>query len=179
MRKCVASQAVTMPAAAPAKVAARVAAYGFIPDVIKSWNKHNKVMIRYPDAIRPWQHVLEPLTGYLILAEKLYEEGNKYSGSWNFGPNEDEIKTVHDVLTALANIWSEDATWELVRNINYHEAVLLRLDCSKARILLNWYPKWSIDTTLNKLSIWYKAYFRKQENMLQLTQEQIIQYMED
>lgn len=149
-----------------------------IPDVIRSWSKHETVTIRYPDSIRPWQHVLEPLSGYLTLAEKLYTDGYKYSGAWNFGPNDHEIKTVRDVLTSLTNMWGNDAAWEHDKNVNYHESGLLRLDCTKAHMQLNWQPKWNIDVTLEQLTKWYKAYFAKNQDMLELSKDQINDYMQ-
>lgn len=148
-----------------------------IPDLVRSWSRQEKVIIRYPDSIRPWQHVLEPLSGYLTLAEKLYLDGYKYSGGWNFGPNDNEIKTVREVLTSMANLWSNDVVWEQDKNMNYHEAELLRLDCSKARMQLNWQPRWGIDTTLAQLTKWYKAYFAKNQDMLELSKDQINDYM--
>lgn len=148
-----------------------------IPDLVRSWERNEKVTIRYPDSVRPWQHVLEPLSGYLTLAEKLYKDGYKLRGGWNFGPHDNEIKTVRDVLTSMTKIWGNNVSWEQDKNINYHEAGLLRLDCSKARMKLDWQPKWSIDTTLEKLTKWYKAYFAKNQDMLELSKNQINDYM--
>lgn len=149
-----------------------------IPDIVKSWSKKEKVIIRYPNSIRPWQHVLEPLSGYLTLAERLYTHGHKFSGGWNFGPNDNEIKTVRDILDSMVSMWDDDAQWQQDTAENSHEATLLKLDCSKARMLLNWHPRWSIDITLEKLTLWYKEYFAKYQNMLELTQSQINYYMQ-
>lgn len=146
---------------------------------MSSWHKMEKVIIRYPESVRPWQHVLEPISGYLTLAEELYINGHKFSGGWNFGPNDNEIKTVRDVLDSMANIWGSKAIWEQDKSTNFHEAGLLRLDCSKSRMLLNWQSKWNIDTTLNKLTLWYKEYFAKSQDMLELSKSQINDYMKE
>lgn len=150
-----------------------------IPDIVKNWSKKESVTIRYPNSVRPWQHVLEPLSGYLTLAERLYANGHEFSGAWNLGPNDNEIKTVKNILDLMAGIWGDNAQWQQDIAENSHEATLLRLDCSKARILLNWHSKWDIDTTLEKLTVWYKDYFAKYQNMLELTQSQINAYMQE
>jgi CDP-glucose 4,6-dehydratase len=147
-----------------------------IPDIIRSFTNKQIVNIRYPQAIRPWQHVLEPLFGYLTLAEKLYTDGHKYSGGWNFGPQEIKNKTVAQIVTQMCNLWGEGASWQQDTQLHPHEATYLRLDCAKAQMLLNWTPRWSIDTTINKLNDWYKGFFAKQD-MLKFTQMQINDYM--
>ncbi len=149
-----------------------------IPDIIRSFSKNEPVYIRYPSAVRPWQHVLEPLSGYLTLAEKMYLDGQKFSGGWNFGPLDTDTKTVEEIVTEMCQIWGSGASWTKDSIEHPHEANLLRLDCSKARMLLNWQPVWNSAITLEKLTLWYKAYFEN-KNMLEITKEQIIEYMKD
>lgn len=148
-----------------------------IPDIIRSFSRNKEVFIRNPSAIRPWQHVLEPLSGYLTLAEGLYVEGQKYSGGWNFGPLDSDTMRVDQIVEQMCQVWGGNTKWTKDNQDHPHEANLLRLDCSKARALLGWNPRWNSETTLNKLTVWYKAYFEKQ-NMLELTKQQIIEYME-
>jgi CDP-glucose 4,6-dehydratase len=118
------------------------------------------------------------LSGYLALAEKLYSEGQKYSGGWNFGPLDSDTKTVEQIVTQMCNIWGNGGNWTKNNSEHPHEANLLRLDCSKARMILGWHPVWNSETTLNKLTLWYKAYF-SQNNMLELTRQQIDEYMKE
>lgn len=150
-----------------------------IPDIIRSFNQSLDVLIRYPNSIRPWQHVLEPLSGYLNLAQKLYENGSQYSGAWNFGPLENSSQSVEYIVTQMCEIWGEDAKWHKDAKEYPHEATFLRLDCSKAQILLNWRPIWGLDTALTKLTSWYKAYFTGSEDMLKLSRTHINQYVEE
>lgn len=147
-----------------------------IPDIIRSFSTKQTVQIRYPNAVRPWQHVLEPLSGYLVLAQQLYIHGHQYSGGWNFGPLDSDTKTVQQIVEQMCDVWGE-ASWESDTRQHPHEANLLRLDCSKAKMLLGWEPTWNSEITLNKLTLWYKAFFA-QEDMLELTRKQINDYME-
>jgi CDP-glucose 4,6-dehydratase len=127
-----------------------------IPDSINAFSNFNKVEIRNPMAIRPWQHVLEPLSGYLILAEELCLNGQKYAQAWNFGPRNQDCKSVSWVLDSLISLWGEEASWSYDRSSNPHEANLLKLDCSKAEYYLNWEPKWDINYALKKVVDWYR-----------------------
>ena len=126
-----------------------------IPDLIRSINTKRKLIIRAPDSIRPWQHVLDPLFGYLILAEKLLTKKNKFNSSWNFGPNEDEPKSVSDILEYIGKEWQE-LSWEKFSGRTPHEAKTLKLDISKSKSLLNWNPVLSMDKTLDYTIAWYK-----------------------
>lgn len=149
-----------------------------IPDIIRSFSSNQEVFIRHPNAVRPWQHVLEPLSGYLTLSERLYTEGTKYSGGWNFGPLDNDNKTVEQIVSKMCSIWGNNAFWAKDVNEQHpHEANLLRLDCSKSRILLGWHPIWDSETALEKLTLWYKAYFAQQQDMLNLSRQQIDEYM--
>ena len=130
-----------------------------IPDCIRALESNKKIIIRNPTAIRPWQHVLEPLSGYLLLTEKIINNGILFSGAWNFGPSLSNIVSVEKLVTSLLDIWScGDWTAENIGPINFHEANLLNLDISKAKFNLNWQPKWSLQQTLENTIEWYKHY---------------------
>jgi len=128
-----------------------------IPDILRSFEKNESVVIRSPKATRPWQHVLEPLSGYLILAEKLYENQGEYAEGWNFGPNEQDVKPVDWILDRMIELWP-GASWVLNKNENPHEAVLLNLDISKASGLLGWTPTWDLPMTLGNIIRWHKLW---------------------
>ncbi len=147
-----------------------------VPDAIKAFELGRPLMIRNPLAIRPWQHVLEPLSGYLILAQALYERGSPFATGWNFGPREDGNRTVQEVVDLLITEWGEEARWEMENSQQPHEANLLRLDCTKAHLQLGWLPKWGLETTMQKVIQWHKAYLAK-ENMQEVSLVQINQYI--
>ena len=111
-------------------------------------------MIRNPQAIRPWQHVLEPLSGYLQLAERLWENPKEFVGAWNFGPQDGDAKTVGWIADKLISLWGEQASWVSDQGANPHEANFLKLDISKATQKLLWEPKWSLETALEKIVAW-------------------------
>jgi CDP-glucose 4,6-dehydratase len=129
-----------------------------IPDCIRALKKNESVGIRSPESVRPWQHVLDPLSGYLLLASKMYLEGNRYAGAWNFGPDHSSITTVRQLVEKLLKYWgsgkytdlSEDSRQEL------HETGILLLNISKAAHLLNWRPVLSLDEALEYTANWYK-----------------------
>ena len=129
-----------------------------IPDILKSFEKKRPVIVRNPMATRPWQHVLEPLSGYLVLAEHLFTEGKSYAEAWNFGPKDEDCKPVSWILDRMVANWSDQANWELDKNTNPHEAGYLKLDCSKAASKLNWQPKWNLDFTLGKIIKWHQRF---------------------
>lgn len=129
-----------------------------IPDILKSFEKKRPVIVRNPIATRPWQHVLEPLSGYLVLAEHLYTEGKSYADAWNFGPKDEDCKPVSWILDRMVANWHDHASWELDNTNNPHEAGYLKLDCSKAASRLNWQPKWNLDYTLGKIIDWHHKY---------------------
>ncbi len=149
-----------------------------IPDFIKAITKGEKVKIRSPYAIRPWQHVLEPLSGYLILAEKLYNEGTKFAEAWNFGPDDKDAKSVEWMIKTICNYWGEDASYCIDKNPQPHEANYLKLDCSKAKNKLEWLPKWNIEITLKSIVEWNKAYLNG-ENIRAITEKQINEYINE
>ena len=148
-----------------------------IPDIIKAIAKGEKVKIRSPFAIRPWQHVLEPLTGYLTLAEKLYTGGPKYAEGWNFGPLDDDAKPVEWIVKRLCAKWGNNASYEIDKKPQPHEATYLKLDCSKARQILQWNSRWRLDKTLDSIVEFTKAYQNK-ENMQQVCNKQIVEYLQ-
>lgn len=155
------------------------AANRLVPDCIKAWIKNKIVEIRYPNAIRPWQHVLEPLAGYIILAEKLYKHGKKFARAWNFGPDEKNTKNVAFVVDNIAKLWGNKAKWKKTGAKQPHEAMLLKLNCSMAKTKLPWNSCWDIEKTLEKTVRWYKTYLESPQNITNTTIEQINQYMKN
>ena len=146
-----------------------------IPDIMKAIMEYRPVIIRYPRAIRPWQHVLEPLRGYLTLTEILWNYGEKFNGAWNFGPDDGDSQPVSWVADNLTKLWGEGARWESDSAHHPHEATYLRLDCSKAKSLLGWFPVLDLETTLHWIVEWYQAYHQRKD-MRQITEEEIIRY---
>ena len=135
-----------------------------IPDFMRAIQAKQKVSIRNPHAIRPWQHVLEPLQGYLMLCQKLYEEGPSFSESFNFGPDEKDAKNVEWIATQLVKAWGDGASYEVNSNASsLHEAHFLKLDCTKANHKLGWQPKWDIRVALDKISAWHRAYLNDED----------------
>ena len=134
-----------------------------IPDFIRSISKGETLKIRSPYAIRPWQHVLEPLTGYLILASKLFENGTEYAEAWNFGPDDGDTKNVEWITSKICHLWGDNATFEIDSNPQPHEANYLKLDCSKAKTRLKWHPRWNIEKSLRSIVDWNKAFLRGED----------------
>lgn len=129
-----------------------------IPDIVRAIIAGKPVKVRNPHAIRPWQHVLEPLSGYLFLAQRLYEDGTAYAESWNFGPSVEDAKPVEWIVKQLCNQWGNGARYEIDSGNHPHEAHYLKLDCSKARMRLCWHPRWNLDTTLQAIVEWTRTY---------------------
>ncbi len=146
-----------------------------IPDIMRAITEGRAVNIRNPHAIRPWQHVLEPLSGYLLLAQKLYENGTTYAEGWNFGPNDEDAKPVQWIVERLTQSWGEGASWTVDGGEHPHEAHYLKLDCSKAKGQLNWHPHWHLDEALVKIVGWHQAY-RDEKDMREITLQQISAY---
>jgi CDP-glucose 4,6-dehydratase len=147
-----------------------------VPDMMRAWAAGEAVVIRNPEAVRPWQHVLEPLAGYLLLAEKLYADGAEFGEGWNFGPAEGDARPVRYLVTELARIWDSDAKWHFDEAAHVHEAHLLKLDSAKAVARLGWAPRWSLDETLVHTAKWYRGYYRG-EDMSTRSLQQIEEYM--
>lgn len=146
-----------------------------IPDMLRAIGAGEPVMIRNPHAIRPWQHVLEPLSGYLTLAEKLYTEGPVHAEGWNFGPYDTDAKPVGWIIERMTQEWGAGASWSLDGQDHPHEASYLKLDCSKARSTLGWHPRWDIGRTIANIVEWHKA-FDQGADMRAFTLAQIATY---
>jgi CDP-glucose 4,6-dehydratase len=129
-----------------------------IPDILNAFAHSKKVIVRNPSAVRPWQHVLEPLSGYLVLAEKLYLNGKQYAEGWNFGPKDKDCKNVEYILDKIVAHWGEGSSWSLDDKSNPHEANFLKLDISKSARKLKWKPKWGLDFTLKSTVNWHKQW---------------------
>lgn len=147
-----------------------------LPDLLDSFARGVKASIRNPMATRPWQHVLEPISGYILLAEKLLEKGGEYSEAWNFGPDEESNKSVHWVADHVASVWGEPAVWVSESHDELHEATFLKLDCSKAKFRLDWFPVWGVDEALERVVKWHKSYSAGGD-MLQYSISEIEEYV--
>lgn len=146
-----------------------------IPDILRAFEKRQPVIIRNPLATRPWQHVLEPLSGYLILAEKLYIDGAQFAEAWNFGPRDQDVQPVEWILNHMVKHWGEGASWQLDTNPKPHEAQLLKLDISKAEAVLKWQPHWTLAYTLESIITWHQHWLADLD-IQQQTIKQIEQY---
>jgi CDP-glucose 4,6-dehydratase len=147
-----------------------------IPDFIRAITSGETAVIRSPNAIRPWQHVLEALSGYLLLAEKLYSEGDQFAEAWNFGPNDSNTKSVGWIIDQLVTNWGEGAKFKVDQSAaDLHEAHFLKLDCSKARMSLGWQHQWSATQVIQKICEWHKAHLDRQD-MKAYTLSEIEQY---
>ncbi len=132
-----------------------------IPDCIRCLLEGAEIQIRNPQATRPWQHVMEPLSGYLLLARKLYENGPAFAEEWNFGPNDADVKPVEWVVKEICRKWGGNTAYRTIKGNHPHEAGLLKLDCSKAKSHLGWHPRWSLEQTIDKLIEWTRVYSDK------------------
>lgn len=146
-----------------------------IPDILRALHNGQSVNIRNPHATRPWQHVLEPLSGYLALAEMLYTEGPAFAEAFNFGPAEVDAKPVQWIVEQLTQQWGDGAAWHLDGGTHPHEAHYLKLDCSKARAAMDWVPRWHLGQALQAIITWHKAHQRNQD-MRALCLQQINDY---
>ena len=146
-----------------------------VPDIIRAIISDRVVKIRNPHAIRPWQHVLEPLNGYLCLAERLYNHGEDFAEPWNFGPNDEGCKPVSWIVNKLDQLWAGSIQWELDLSKNPHEANYLKLDSSKAKNKLGWKLKMGLDNAMGWIVEWYSAYLGNQ-NMREFSEDQISRY---
>lgn len=151
------------------------AADRLVPDILKALLAGDPVRIRNPHAIRPWQHVLEPLSGYLTLAQKLYEGNGSFTEGWNFGPPEEDARPVEWIVRQLCSRWGEGARYEIDGGEHPHEAHYLKLDCSKARSELGWNPRWSLERALDSIVAWSEV-FRSRGDLGEECLRQIDQY---
>lgn len=147
-----------------------------LPDVFRSLIFNEPLLIRNPKAVRPWQHTLEPLSGYMMLAEKLYNGEREFAGAWNFGPADEDSKSVGWVLEEIKQIWAEPVNWEIADGNHPHETNLLKLDSAKARNRLRWQPKLNLSEGLNLTVEWYKE-FKNGADLAETTKRQIEFYI--
>jgi CDP-glucose 4,6-dehydratase len=134
-----------------------------IPDILRAFEKGKKPVIRNSQATRPWQHVLEPLSGYLVLAERLFIDGRAFAGAWNFGPNDSDVLTVGEITERMCHLWGEGVNWQLDSAQNPHESNYLKLDISKAKTYLSWQPRWDLSTALKNITTWHQGWLTGQD----------------
>lgn len=146
-----------------------------IPDAIRAFGAARPVQLRYPLATRPWQHLLDPLAGYLLLAEKLCATPADYAGAWNFGPAANQVMTVAQVIEAIASQWGSGARWEAAQGAHPHEAQFLGIDAGKARMRLGWQPRLDIARTIDWTVEWYQAW-RDGADLRRVSEAQIDRY---
>jgi CDP-glucose 4,6-dehydratase len=151
------------------------AADRLIPDCVRSILKGDEIIIRNPQAVRPWQHLLDPLNGYLMLAEKLHKRGPYYGEAWNFGPDDRDTKNVEWIVNKICTKWGRNASYTIDKGQHPHEAQYLRLDCSKAKSKLGWYPKWNLEQALERVIEWVRAY-QNGENVGEICRRQLEAY---
>jgi CDP-glucose 4,6-dehydratase len=149
-----------------------------IPDCVRSINNNRKIEIRNPIATRPWQYVLEPLSGYLLLGQKLLEEGKKYAEGFNFGPNENSVLTVSEVAQKVCEKYGKGKV-VVGEKSPLHEAGLLMLNIEKAKNVLGWVPTYSLEDAISKTVDWYKKFYEKNTDMYEFTIKQIKDYEEN
>jgi len=146
-----------------------------IPDLYRAISTNNKLLLRNPLATRPWQHVFEPISGYLKVAERLFESGARDNDCWNFGPNNSDIRTVEEITELFLVSWGIENIIDFDASIHPHEAKSLSLDISKAQFKLHWLPQWGLENAIEKTAIWYKAYFEDRD-IVKISTEQIEEY---
>lgn len=146
-----------------------------VPDIVRALEANEKVHIRNPHAIRPWQHVLEPLSGYLLLAQRLWEDGPRYVGGWNFGPYDEDARSVEWIVKEMCGKWGTGAGYEVAAGEHPHEARFLKLDCTKARVELGWRPRWNLEKSLERVVSWARAH-TSGEDLCRVCLEQIDEY---
>ncbi|HYH18751.1 MAG TPA: CDP-glucose 4,6-dehydratase [Azospirillum sp.] len=143
-----------------------------VPDAMRAFSAGRRLMIRNPAAVRPWQHVLEPVRGYLMIAERLIDHPAAAVGAWNFGPLEEDCQPVSRIVDRLAMLWGDDAGWSLEAGAQPYEARLLTLDSSRVRAEIGWKPVWRLARALEETVAWYRAFYRR-EDLTALTMRQI------
>jgi CDP-glucose 4,6-dehydratase len=147
-----------------------------VPDLIRAFSSRRPAQIRHPSAVRAWIHVLEPLFGYLVLAERLWSEPDHFSEAWNFGPDESEARSVENVVRNAMELWKEGASWRPTETRNPHETMVLRLNAAKARDRLGWGPRLEFDQTLAWTMDWYRRW-HEGADASSLCREQIERYL--
>jgi CDP-glucose 4,6-dehydratase len=149
-----------------------------LPDLVRAFYQGKTAKIRRPDAIRPWQHVLEPLSGYLVLAERLHAEGPAYAEAWNFGPKDVDARDVGWVATRACELWGEGVRWSGEAGPQTYEATYLRLNSSKAEARLGWAPRWHLERGLQEAIEWYRSFYGG-EDLQTLCRRQVEAYMSE
>lgn len=145
-----------------------------VPDCIRAFIEGGNVELRSPAATRPWQHVLEPLGGYLLLAARLLDgDADKYCSGWNFGPSTDDVRPVQDIVRLLAESWGEGASWSVTSGTHPKEATMLALNCDKANNLLDWRPCWRLEELVSQTTNWYKVWKNCPAELSAETEKQI------
>lgn len=139
------------------------AADRLVPDILRAFERSEPVVIRNPHSTRPWQHVLEPLSGYLLLAQRLVEQGAAFAEGWNFGPQDDDARPVQWIVEQMVQRWGDGVRWQLDGGEHPHEASYLKLDISKAKARLGWKPRWDLATALEKITTWHQAWLARQD----------------
>mgnify|MGYP001112907835 CR=1 FL=1 len=149
-----------------------------IPDCVKTLSKNKIINIRNPQATRPWQYVLEPLSGYLLLGSKMYKDGKRYSSAWNFGPNDNDIITVEEIVKSVIKKWG-NGDYKVNMSSQPHEASLLKLDTSKARTFLGWKPVYNVCEAIKRTINWYKYFYKSvgKEKLYKITVNDISDYI--
>jgi len=154
-----------------------------VPDAICAFIEKKPLVVRNPMAIRPWQHVLEPLSGYLILCQQLIKQPEEHAKGWNFGPNDENAQPVSTLTDIMTKSWADGASWQLddethSHETHPHEAHYLKLDCTQAKTALEWRPVWGLERALDETVQWYKAWHNKKD-MHKVTLQQIINYQQE
>lgn len=148
-----------------------------VPDAIRALQSGTSIKVRNPNSTRPWQHVLEPLSGYLLTAVMLLNEPKQFSGAWNFGPDSKSIRTVGELAQMIVDGWGSGEMENAIHNNAPHEANLLHLNCDKAHQKMNWYPKWDADRAISETVNWYRDVHHG-VSAIEVTTKQIHAYME-
>lgn len=150
-----------------------------VPDIVRSMLRNEKILIRNPNSLRPWQHVVEPLYGYMMLIEKLYKDGSSFSESWNFGPYQRDANTVIEIISIFKKISERKKLWniqiEIEESAQFREAQILKLDISKSITRIGWEPKWNIEDSIENIIDWTKHY-HEQKNIRAICLRQIEEY---
>jgi len=146
-----------------------------VPDIVRALSENNEIIIRNPHAIRPWQHVMECISGYLLLGAKLYQNPDKYSGGWNFGPDNDSTMTVEKIILQSLKLWGS-GNYKIIPEKSLKEADFLKLDITKATEQLEWQPVYNINKALEQTIDWYKIFYSGNTDMFEYTKNQISEY---
>ena len=147
-----------------------------IPDILRALENDAPVFIRNPLAVRPWQHVLEPIAGYMVLCQALWDQPDMAAQAWNFGPCDEDARPVQWIVERLCALWSKQASWQHDERTQPHEANFLKLDIAKARAGLGWSPRWTLAQALERIVNWHRAW-SKSENMREWCQAEVDDYI--